>query len=774
MKVLFVMFRPKFVNTYEPALRLLAERGHRIHFAFSMGPSSSRRKRFDAEPMQLLARDFPDAVTWDEHAPERDERDGWSGIANGIRVLGDYWRYLHPRYADAPLLRRRVAGHARQYLERALPAPLARAAWAVVSAVSRRPRAGLSDALLRLSRDLERAVPPSRRIDDYLQDVAPDVVLVTPLVDVASDQPEFLKSAASLGIPSGICVNSWDNLTNKGVIRADADAVFVWNDAQRREAVTLHGVPEDRVVVTGAQKFDEWFRRSPTLDAGAFAAKVGLRSAAPYVLYVGSSRFIAADEVQFVRRWLDALRRSGDAWLRDVPVLVRPHPENGAMWRGVDLSGYGDVAVYPPEGDEVSSDEARADFFDSLYHSAAVVGINTSAMIEAAIVGKHVYSILADEFRDTQEGTLHFRYLLRENGGILRVAGSLDEHVRQLADGASSPGDALAFVESFVRPHGLDAAAAPIVADAIEALAQADARPPVVTARSATLRRALSVVAAAQRPTARRSAASAPGLADRVLGKQIELELSPLKRGRDRIVVGPWLGDPADELLYWIPYVRRLSQRLGLERDRLVAVSSGGVGAWYEDICGSYIDLGGLLGPEVLGRGLTGWVAERESARAAAFAALRSDEARSIAPGRMRRLFHGYRTGRAPLAVVEEFTAFRSLSVERRDERRVAIDASLGRVLDAVTVGDVPATDTVAVGSSSLLIAAHDGYLAPLGVFLDVPTIGVRAEGAELAEPDVDLLAHVSQQLGGTYTVVDRSELGFALGLTGLAAAPAA
>jgi hypothetical protein len=140
----------------------------------------------------------------------------------------------------------------------------------------------------------------------------------------------------------------------------------------------------------------------------------------------------------------------------------------------------------------------------------------------------------------------------------------------------------------------------------------------------------------------------------------------------------------------------------------------------------------------------------------------------------MRRLFHGYRTGRAPLAVVEEFTAFRSLSVERRDERRVAIDASLGRVLDAVTVGDVPATDTVAVGSSSLLIAAHDGYLAPLGVFLDVPTIGVRAEGAELAEPDVDLLAHVSQQLGGTYTVVDRSELGFALGLTGLAAAPVA
>ena len=46
----------------------------------------------------------------------------------------------------------------------------------------------------------------------------------------------FGKYPGATGIPAGVCVASWDNLTNKGVIRSDPDAVFVWNEAQRRAA----------------------------------------------------------------------------------------------------------------------------------------------------------------------------------------------------------------------------------------------------------------------------------------------------------------------------------------------------------------------------------------------------------------------------------------------------------------------------------------------------------------------------------------------------------
>ena len=53
-------------------------------------------------------------------------------------------------------------------------------------------------------------------------------------------------------------------------------------------------------------------------------------------------------------------------------------------------------------------------------------------MIEAGIVGKSVLTILAPQF--AQETTLHFHYLLAENGGFVHVAASLPEHVAQLAE----------------------------------------------------------------------------------------------------------------------------------------------------------------------------------------------------------------------------------------------------------------------------------------------------------------------------------------------------
>ncbi len=46
-------------------------------------------------------------------------------------------------------------------------------------------------------------------------------------------------------------------------------------------------------------------------------------------------------------------------------------------------------------------------------------------MIEGAILRRPVLSLLTPEFAGTQEGTLHFHYLLPENGGFLRVAHSL-------------------------------------------------------------------------------------------------------------------------------------------------------------------------------------------------------------------------------------------------------------------------------------------------------------------------------------------------------------
>ena len=268
-------------------------------------------------------------------------------------------------------------------------------------------------------------------------------------------------------------VASWDNLTNKGLMRLSPDRVFVWNDIQRGEAMRYHAVPAARIAVTGAAVFDRWFDREPSQAREAFCVDTGLPDAQPFVLFTASSPVIAdgGAEVAFVRRWVHALRRAPDPSVRSLRVMVRPHPYGIAKWTGVDL---GDAAavVWPRGAFNPAGEDGRRDLFDSLFHAAAVVGINTTAMIEAAVVGRPVLTVTGFT---TQTETLHFRYLLHENGGPVRQAATLEEHLGQLA-AALAPAPAAAdtaqaFVQSFVRPQGLHQASTPRLADAIEAAA---------------------------------------------------------------------------------------------------------------------------------------------------------------------------------------------------------------------------------------------------------------------------------------------------------------
>ncbi len=52
----------------------------------------------------------------------------------------------------------------------------------------------------------------------------------------------------------------------------------------------------------------------------------------------------------FVRRWIEALRASSDPAVRDLAVLVRPHPYNGSAWRPEMLADLRDVVVWPRGG----------------------------------------------------------------------------------------------------------------------------------------------------------------------------------------------------------------------------------------------------------------------------------------------------------------------------------------------------------------------------------------------------------------------------------------
>jgi len=485
VKILFLMDSPEYLRFYDTVVEEMLARGHRV----AIGVNNQRaRKPVGLEGLQAYA----DRISLLGVVPER--RGIWAGVARSVRATMDFVRFLHPRLAAAPALRARIK---RKILPRALH-------WLDrIPSVS--PR-----TVRRIERVLaaaEQAIPLSRSAVNFLREQAPDVLLVSPLVTAASTQVDWVRAARACGIRTAVCIASWDNLTNKGLLRVEPDRVLVWNELQRREAEEYHYVPAAKVVVTGAQLFDRWFARSVTRPREVFARHVGLADGEPFVLFTGSSSFISESsaEVAFVRRWVQALRTSSDPVLREIRVLVRPHPYNVHRWADDPTADLPGVTIFPRQSYNPVDEANRSDFFDSLYHCAAVVGINTSAMIEAAIVGRPVSTLMAEEFSSTQEGTLHFHYLRPEQGGFLRIATTLDEHVAQLGaclrDPALTRAETARFVASFIRPHGVDRPATPMFADAVIAFgdepAPRPAPPPVwtVAVRPVLLALALPVLA---------------------------------------------------------------------------------------------------------------------------------------------------------------------------------------------------------------------------------------------------------------------------------------
>jgi FkbM family methyltransferase len=113
--------------------------------------------------------------------------------------------------------------------------------------------------------------------------------------------------------------------------------------------------------------------------------------------------------------------------------------------------------------------------YESIVHSNAVVGLNTTAELEAGIVGRPVFTLIVDDRAvDGQSSTIHFHYLTTEQGGFVSSAHSFADHLSQLEAALSRPSDQDAirqFIQSFLRPLGMDRPVAPLFAETLERLA---------------------------------------------------------------------------------------------------------------------------------------------------------------------------------------------------------------------------------------------------------------------------------------------------------------
>ena len=457
MRILFSMRHLGSLRMYESVIRRLATAGHEIRVL------ANRRDNIGSgvNPETLLA-DVPHQWIWAEV-----RQNAWSDLGAVVGIWLDYLRYLDPRYALTPRPRMRVGEWVPSLLRRL-------SGWPLVRTNTGRK------ALVAVLRAAERAIPRRPEIEALMREHQPDLVVVTPMLDLGSRQIEVLRSALAFGTRTVLSIGGWDHLSNKGRISELPTRLLVWNDTQVREATELHGVPSDHIVVTGAQCYDQWFGRRPIRERAQFCSMLRLPVDRPFLLYACSALYPhdqPETEAQFVRRWIEQVRASDDPLLRSAAILVRPHPQRLDEWRGAGLSDLPDVTVY---GSLPIDDDSKEDYFDSLYYSAAVVGLNTSVFVEGGIVGRPVHTVVVPEWEERQVSPLHFVYLTKVGGGLLRLARNFDEHRTMLAASLREPQTPdlnAAFVRAFVRPFGLDRSATDAFVSAMDDLGRSDAPP---------------------------------------------------------------------------------------------------------------------------------------------------------------------------------------------------------------------------------------------------------------------------------------------------------
>lgn len=452
-RILFVLAEPGYFRMYGRTMTEMTRRGWTAAVAFE-----KPHRRGPSPPLPAGANGDIEVLGRSPH--------GVHSVVATLRGVIDYLRYLEGMFVGASYLRRRA--------ERYLPA-----GFRFLTRIRRLPSSFITAAIAG-ARLIERAMPPARGAREFVEAFRPDVLFVTPLLApgvIGANQTELVKAGRSLGIPVVVGVASWDHLTSKGLVRVVPDALLVWNEMQRNEAVRLHRIPASRVLVTGAQLFDHWFEPVSHDSIRAFRRTLGIDETRRVLLIVGSSPKMAPreSEVMFVRRWLAAVRSSSQTEVREAFVVVRPHPGNTAPWLDVDLDDDGATIVPRTYEQFPLSDQDVELFRCSLAASSAVIGINTTAMIEAAILRRPVLTVHDAAFDHSQRQTLHFAYLEKDTGGFAISAGSLTEHVAQLEHlmrhGVDLTGQDR-FVERFVRPLGIERSATLHVCDAIEAVAR--------------------------------------------------------------------------------------------------------------------------------------------------------------------------------------------------------------------------------------------------------------------------------------------------------------
>ena len=234
LKVLFFLPSIDHYRVFESLLVALLTAGHQVLLA--LDGDKGRTPADQAHPLDAL-REQHQGFAYRELGPRKGL---WLIPAAALRRRLDYLRYLDSEDAG----RTEYPGPPPSWGMKALLfLPPFRGAW------GRRLLAGLF-------RRLEAAMPISPSVRSFVSEEAPNVVVVSPLVEFGSAQGDYVRAAEAAGIPSVVIIDGEIDLAAKGGIRDVATVTIVGAEAQADASVHLHHLPRERIEVVGAESFN--------------------------------------------------------------------------------------------------------------------------------------------------------------------------------------------------------------------------------------------------------------------------------------------------------------------------------------------------------------------------------------------------------------------------------------------------------------------------------------------------------------------------------------
>lgn len=315
----------------------------------------------------------------------------------------------------------------------------------------------------------EYLTPQDAGITEYIRTARPNAVLVSYRnFPCTSPDIDYLKSAKALRIPSVMITPSWDNLTTKSLIQVVPDAALVWNEEHMRSVRDYHRIPEKKIKITGAPQFDAWFnRRAPFQTREQFAASFALDPNRKFLLYI-SSASAGRRNPDAVRLLRGACNASRNPLVRAAHILVRPYPGYEQFSAVGTVSGV-TVLPAPAEGRRTLTDDAL--FYDSIFHSFAVVALDSAAFFDVMAIGRPGIVYRDARFTDIQSAE-HFSALMGRGALYESLSGFdfADTVSRLLSGNDALAARRAAYLKRFIRPCGIERAAGEVVADEVAAL----------------------------------------------------------------------------------------------------------------------------------------------------------------------------------------------------------------------------------------------------------------------------------------------------------------